>query len=333
METKICIKCGKEKPVSEFYFRKELQRYRNECKLCILEKQKESRAIKSIERKKLKELEKANKPTPNSKVCTKCNIEKPINQFRKNKQGYIFTVCLQCEYNSNMERYYKVRMKNEHYKKVYEAKTEQDVLLKEHKKKCLVCFQVKDLSEFYYRKDLKEYRNWCKECEKKRTKSFYNDNKEDVLEKQHKFYKENQKMILQRKKEYAKTHKKQLRDYHQKYVFNRRRNDDIFHFKSQVRHLINQSFRRYGKQKKGKTEAIVGCDFETLYNYLLKTFIKNYGYEWDGIEKVHIDHIIPLAIANTEEEIIKLCHYTNLQLLKENDNLKKNDKIDWKIKK
>ena len=101
--------------------------------------------------------------------------------------------------------------------------------------------------------------------------------------------------MLQRKKEYADSHKEELRKYHTKYVYNRRKNDDIFRFKSQIRHLINQSFRRQGKQKKGKTEKIVGCDFETLYNYLLETYKQNYGIEWDGIEKVHIDHIIPLT--------------------------------------
>lgn len=333
METKICVKCGNEKPLSEFYFRKEQQRYRNECKQCILAKQKEIRTIKSIERNRVKEIEKANKPLPSSKVCSKCKIEKPINQFRKNKQGYIYTVCIQCEYSSNMERYYKTKMRDEHYKAVHEAKLEQDILFKEHKKKCLVCFQVKDLSEFYYRKDSKKYRNWCKECEKKRTITFYDENKEDILEKQHKYYKENQEMMLKRKKEYAKNHKEQLREYHTKYVNNRRKKDDIFHFKSQIRHLINQSFRRQGKQKKGKTERIIGCDFQTLYNHLLKTYEKNYGVEWDGKEKVHIDHIIPLVIANTEEETIKLCHYTNLQLLKESDNLKKSDKLNWNIKK
>lgn len=288
---KKCKTCLQIKDLSEFYFRKEQQRYRTECKSCMLSKQKEIRDIKSIERKSLKEIEKANKPIPNSKVCSKCNIEKPINEFRTNKQGYIFTVCKECEHNLNMERYYKKKMQDEHYKAVHEAKLEQDRLFKDHKKKCLVCFQVKDLSEFYYRNDINDYKNWCKECEKKRTNKFYNEYKKVILEKQHKYYKENKKIMLQRKKEYADSHKEELRKYHTKYVYNRRKNDDIFRFKSQIRHLINQSFRRQGKQKKGKTEKIVGCDFETLYNYLLETYKQNYGIEWDGIEKVHIDQI------------------------------------------
>lgn len=68
-----------------------------------------------------------------------------------------------------------------------------------------------------------------------------------------------------------------------------------------------------------------------LYEYLLKTFKNNYGYDYDKKEKVHIDHIVPLVNAKTEQQIIELCHYTNLQLLKEKDNLEKNAKLDWEL--
>ena len=83
--------------------------------------------------------------------------------------------------------------------------------------------------------------------------------------------------------------------------------------------------------KSNKTEKIVGMPLNDLYIYLLKTFKNNYGYEWDGVEAVHIDHIKPLKQCNTEEEVIKCCHYTNLQLLKAKDNLKKGDKINWEL--
>jgi hypothetical protein len=49
---------------------------------------------------------------------------------------------------------------------------------------------------------------------------------------------------------------------------------------------------------------------------------ENYGfYGW------HIDHKIPLDAGKTEEEIYKLCHFTNLQPLWGDINIKKGKKI------
>jgi hypothetical protein len=49
--------------------------------------------------------------------------------------------------------------------------------------------------------------------------------------------------------------------------------------------------------------------------------LENYGQIW------HIDHIIPLNSADIEDELFKLCHYTNLQPLWAPENLSKGDKI------
>jgi hypothetical protein len=51
---------------------------------------------------------------------------------------------------------------------------------------------------------------------------------------------------------------------------------------------------------------------------------------WDnyGSKTWHIDHIIPLSIANTSDEVLTLCHYTNLQPLWASDNHKKSDKME-----
>ena len=72
---------------------------------------------------------------------------------------------------------------------------------------------------------------------------------------------------------------------------------------------------------------ILGCDYQFFISHLLKTYKNNYGIDWDGIVEVEIDHIYPLSKAQTEEEVIKLCHYSNLQLLTKEDNRKKRDKI------
>ena len=38
------------------------------------------------------------------------------------------------------------------------------------------------------------------------------------------------------------------------------------------------------------------------------------------------------STANTEEDILKLCNFKNLQLLKAKDNLDKKDKLNWEVR-
>ena len=77
--------------------------------------------------------------------------------------------------------------------------------------------------------------------------------------------------------------------------------------------------------KKNKTFEIVGCTPEFLKEHLEKQFVD--GMTWENRNEWHIDHITPLSSAKTEEELYKLCHYTNLQPLWAEENLKKGNKI------
>ena len=54
MKTKVCTKCGKEKPLSEFHKRKESKDgYKSRCKECIKEIDHEYR-LKSVEKRRLR---------------------------------------------------------------------------------------------------------------------------------------------------------------------------------------------------------------------------------------------------------------------------------------
>ena len=78
--------------------------------------------------------------------------------------------------------------------------------------------------------------------------------------------------------------------------------------------------------KKNKTFDIVGCSPEFLKEHIEKQFTE--GMSWGLLgQHIHIDHIIPLSSAKTEDELYKLCHYENLQPLWAEDNLKKSNKI------
>ena len=111
------------------------------------------------------------------------------------------------------------------------------------------------------------------------------------------------------------------------YISNRYKNDDIFRFKSNVRQLISGSFKRNKNniwKKKSKTESILGCKFDFFENYIEKQFTE--GMTFENYGKWHLDHIKPLALAKTEEDVIILNHYTNFQPLWAIDNFKKGSK-------
>ena len=153
---------------------------------------------------------------------------------------------------------------------------------------------------------------------------FWVDEKSEIYKKYHdehrEYYREYNKQYYKKNKELFNEKRKQ-----------RKKNDKVFHLTINMRKSILNSFQRKGYSKNNKTEKIIGLNKEEFVKHLLTTFISNYGYEWDGKEPVHIDHINPLKQCNTEEEVIRCCYYTNLQLLKAEDNLKKGDKTNWEL--
>lgn len=80
--------------------------------------------------------------------------------------------------------------------------------------------------------------------------------------------------------------------------------DSLFKFKENIRCLILCSLKSRGFRKDTKTAEILGCSFEQVVGHT--------GWR-PGLE---IHHIKPLYLAKTEEDVIRLNHYTNLTALK-----------------
>ena len=110
-----------------------------------------------------------------------------------------------------------------------------------------------------------------------------------------------------------------------KYYHNVIKKDSLLFLKHRVRSITYNCFKNKGYKNNTKTEKLLGIKFPKLKIHLERQFTK--GMTWSNYGKWHIDHIIPLASANTEEELIKLCHYRNLQPLWAKDNLIKGAKI------
>ena len=94
-----------------------------------------------------------------------------------------------------------------------------------------------------------------------------------------------------------------------------------------VRRRLGEYLNLKGLTKTNKTFTIVGCTPAELKIHLEKQFKPGMTW-WNHTPKGwHIDHIIPLASAETLEETEKLAHYTNLQPMWATDNIKKSNKI------
>lgn len=113
--------------------------------------------------------------------------------------------------------------------------------------------------------------------------------------------------------------------YHLEYCNKRYKEDLMFKLIVNVRHYVNRLISVKKINKNNKTINYLGCSLEELKQHLEKQFKE--GMSWENYGKWHIDHIIPLSSAKTEEDLYKLTNYNNLQPLWAKENLTKGKKI------
>jgi hypothetical protein len=200
--------------------------------------------------------------------------------------------------------------------------------------KCRVEFDLNNFNKDISRKDGLSY--ICKKCAIDKKNKYVDNNKDKVLLSYKKYREENKTKILENKKKYyynnlektkiyRKKYNKENRDYYNKWEKNKAETDILFRLSRNMRSRLRSFLKSEKIVKKTKTMDIVGCESHFLKEYLEQKFQQ--GMSWDNYGVWHIDHIIPLSSAKSEEEIYKLCHYTNLQPLWGIDNIKKSNKI------
>jgi hypothetical protein len=191
-------------------------------------------------------------------------------------------------------------------------------------KTCTKCKVKKDFNEFSKNKfGINGLSTQCKKCRNE----YYLNNKENHNARMNKWRKENVEYQKEYYKKYYEENKEKLKSYKKEYVKEKLKNDSLFKFKYSIRSLIKSSFKRVNNKfkKNSQTEIILGCTIDEFIKHIESQFTKGMTLENHG--EWHLDHIIPLATADTEEDVIKLCHYTNYQPLWAKDNLSKSDKI------
>lgn len=192
-------------------------------------------------------------------------------------------------------------------------------------KKCVQCSEFKTEELFYKRSASKDnLSRLCKSCIKDNRKSHYIKNKSKILKQKSKYYRDNSGVIKLKRKEYVKHNKSKVNKLSNEYEKRRKRIDPTYKLRRSLKNRCGQAFKRKSWRKLG-TEKLLGCTFEEGNLHLESQF--TIGMNWCNYGEWHIDHIIPLSSAKTEKELIKLCHYTNLQPLWALDNILKSDKI------
>lgn len=189
-------------------------------------------------------------------------------------------------------------------------------------KNCNRCKLYKKEIDFNKNKNKKDgLQSICIICTNEYNKKYYIDNKNSLSLKLAE-YRSNNK---DKRKEYCINNREKINKKSREYFKKRKEIDSLFKLNCNIRTLIRNSFKRINcERKSNKSESILGCSFEEFKIHLEKQFTN--GMNWDNQGKWHLDHIKPLSLAKTKEEVIKLNHYKNFQPLWAEDNLKKGSK-------
>lgn len=200
---------------------------------------------------------------------------------------------------------------------------------------------------------------FCKSCKKKRKRVEYLANREIILAKcaaykkanpekvkesqkrsyakkpEHyksaraSYYEENKEAILAYSAEYRAANKEAKSARDRAYVGRRMKVDPLFRLSYSVRNRIFVALRGKNFTKTSSTAQMLDCDFEFLQLFIEEQFLP--GMAWEDRSAWHIDHRVPLASAKTSEEMVALCHFSNLRPMWATDNIRKGAKMDYHL--
>lgn len=116
------------------------------------------------------------------------------------------------------------------------------------------------------------------------------------------------------------------KEWNRNYYKRRKQENPTYRISCNIRNRMRNALIRATFKKTQKLNKYTGCSMEELKIYLEQQFDEkmsweNYGSYWS------IDHILPLSLAENEEELYKLSHYLNLRPLSNIDNHSKNGRM------
>lgn len=205
---------------------------------------------------------------------------------------------------------------------------------------CNICNINKKIEEYHKDKTKKDgHRNKCKECSKKYLANYYRsnqnkikklnmiwreNNKEKIIKNNNLWKENNPEKFKEAQLKYRIINKEKIQKRTNNYNNLRRSIDPIYKLRCYLSRTFSMMLREKGFKKTSSTHEILDCSYEEFRIYLESKFEdwmtwENYGKPKDGILEPNktwdMDHIIPTSKAITENDIIRLNHYTNIQPL------------------
>lgn len=241
------------------------------------------------------------------RVCNRCNTFKIWENFWKDNRdphGY-GAACKNC---ANKDRTASRDLKRTYPKKITVTKSPEEIRLRK--------------SEY-----AKAYREAHKEKQKETIRIYREANKEKLK----KYFKERAARDKEKISAYnrSRRHLESFRLAVNKRRRDRLKTDPIFRFKTTLRNRLRLGFKARGLSKERRTIEYLGMSYPQLRDYIQDKFLP--GMTWDnygsGAGKWNLDHILPLSMAETQDDLLRLCHYTNLQPLWHMDNLIKGNRV------
>jgi hypothetical protein len=254
--------------------------------------------------------------SPVKKTCTKCGVEKVLEEFHLDKKGGKFgrhhwcKVC-KCAHVHD----YAQRPEAKKQRGVYDQRPE----VKEQRRAYKQRPEYKKWERAY--KQSLEYQEWVRAYkqspEYKEWWRAYRQRPE---------HKEWRRAYLRAYRQRPES-KKWKRDYERNYVRDRYRTDPTFKLMHNLRRRVQRALK--GTCKSARTLGLLGCTVEEFRAHLESQFKPGMTWENQGYCGWHVDHIRPCASFDlTDPEQQRICfHYTNLQPLWAEENMRKGAKF------
>jgi hypothetical protein len=249
---------------------------------------------------------------PKGKTCTKCKEEKPFSEFttRVASKDGLGHRCKPC-----VSLYQAARRNGENRERILAEKRD---WFKKNKEE----IAIRSKAHYEANKERilaqnKVYRSL--EASKAKAKTRYKS-----------YYEANKERILAVNKIWNKTHKEQLRGTTKKWRKRKWNNDPLYKLKMTTNLYIRLSMRYVaGAKKQQRTCEILGCSIPEFKVYIEKQFKEGMTWgNWGKSDKEwQLDHIVPVSLGTTEEEIVRLNHHSNLQPLWAKENMTKSNKL------